>query len=114
LMQEWYLVNIVNNDFREQRGIFPLFEGLEVPELDKEIKAPEVPQQTNGTTNGDQHDEGKKEEPKIANGDVTDTKIPDSVHKKLETQINGADEKPDTEPKDAPAHNTGAGPSVDV
>jgi len=114
LMQNWYLVNIVNNDFREQRGIFPLFDNLEVPDLDKEIKAPEVPQQTNGTTNGDKHDEEKKEEPEVANGHVTDTKIPDSVHKKLETQINGADEKPDTEPKDAPAHNTGAGPSVDV
>jgi methylenetetrahydrofolate reductase (NADPH) len=80
------------------------------------IKAPEVPQQTNGTngTNGHKHDEEKKEEPKVSNGNVTDTKIPDSVHKKLETQINGADEKPDTEPMDAAAHNTGAGPSIDV
>lgn len=114
LMQNWYLVNIVNNDFREQRGIFPLFENLEVPELDKEITVPEVPQKVNGTTNGDKHDEEKKEEPKVGNGDVTDTKIPDSVHKKLETQINGADEKADTEPKDAPAHNTGAGPSTSI
>ncbi|KAH0390045.1 methylenetetrahydrofolate reductase 2, partial [Aureobasidium melanogenum] len=65
LMQNWYLVNIVNNDFREQRGIFPLFEDLEVPEMDKEMPVPEVPQQVNGTANGDKHDEEKKEEPKV-------------------------------------------------
>lgn len=110
LMQNWYLVNIVNNDFREQRGIFPLFENLEVPDLDKEITAPEVPQKINGATNGEKHEE----EPKIGNGDVTDSKIPDSVHKKLETQINGAEEKADTEPNDAASHNTGAGPSTSV
>ena len=34
ITESWYLVNIVHNDFRQARGIFPLFEGLRVPELD--------------------------------------------------------------------------------
>ncbi|KXL45398.1 hypothetical protein M433DRAFT_67192 [Acidomyces richmondensis BFW] len=28
IVESWYLVNIVHNDFRNPRGIFPLFEGL--------------------------------------------------------------------------------------
>lgn len=31
----------MHNDFRRERGIFPLFEGLEVPDLDKHITVPE-------------------------------------------------------------------------
>lgn len=34
LMDGWYLVNIVNNDFRDQKGIMRLFDGLEVGGLD--------------------------------------------------------------------------------
>ncbi|KAK4552106.1 methylenetetrahydrofolate reductase (NAD(P)H) met13 [Recurvomyces mirabilis] len=30
ITESWLLVNIVDNDFRSQRGIFPLFEGLKV------------------------------------------------------------------------------------
>lgn len=29
-VNEWYLINIVNNDFQDARGVFPLFEGLGV------------------------------------------------------------------------------------
>ncbi|KAF2725942.1 methylenetetrahydrofolate reduct [Polychaeton citri CBS 116435] len=36
IIGSWYLVNIVNNDFREQRGISPLFDGLRVAALDEE------------------------------------------------------------------------------
>ncbi|KAG5915682.1 hypothetical protein E4U42_007933 [Claviceps africana] len=39
VMEEWYLVNVVNNDFHENETIFDLFEGLEVNELDKPISA---------------------------------------------------------------------------
>ncbi|RYP15538.1 hypothetical protein DL765_005657 [Monosporascus sp. GIB2] len=34
IMDEWYLVNIVNNDFHQPRTIFELFEGLHVDNLD--------------------------------------------------------------------------------
>jgi len=34
IMESWYLVNIVDNDFHTSQGIYSLFEGLEVPNLD--------------------------------------------------------------------------------
>ncbi|KAK1759326.1 methylenetetrahydrofolate reductase-domain-containing protein [Echria macrotheca] len=52
MMDTWYLVNIVNNDFHEPRTIFEVLRGLEVPDLDK-VPVPES--NTNGvhpTTNG--------------------------------------------------------------
>nr|POE87870.1 methylenetetrahydrofolate reductase 1 [Quercus suber] len=43
ITESWYLVNIVHNDFRQQRGIFPLFDGLKVegvePESPRKIEA---------------------------------------------------------------------------
>ncbi|KIN08376.1 hypothetical protein OIDMADRAFT_110362 [Oidiodendron maius Zn] len=44
LMESWYLVNIVHNDFHQTHGLFPLFDGLEVEDLTKEVQVP----QTNG------------------------------------------------------------------
>lgn len=35
LMDTWYLVNIVHNDFHKSHSIFPLFDGLEVKDMDK-------------------------------------------------------------------------------
>lgn len=46
LMDTWYLVNIVHNDFHVPHGIFPLFNELQVQDLDK-------PLHTNGILNGD-------------------------------------------------------------
>ncbi|KAI9678326.1 MAG: hypothetical protein M1817_006272 [Caeruleum heppii] len=37
IMDTWYLVNIVHNDFHQSRSIFSLFDGLQVPDLDKEL-----------------------------------------------------------------------------
>ncbi|POR39339.1 Methylenetetrahydrofolate reductase [Tolypocladium paradoxum] len=34
IMNEWYLVNIVNNDFHENHTIFELFRDIEVPDVD--------------------------------------------------------------------------------
>ncbi|QIX00671.1 hypothetical protein AMS68_006188 [Peltaster fructicola] len=47
VMDGWYLVNIVHNDFRNNRAIFPFFEGLSALELESK--------QTNGVAhvNGD-------------------------------------------------------------
>ncbi|KAG6014224.1 hypothetical protein E4U43_006809 [Claviceps pusilla] len=39
VMNEWYLINVVNNDFHENETIFDLFEGLEVNGLDKPVSA---------------------------------------------------------------------------
>jgi methylenetetrahydrofolate reductase (NADPH) len=36
LVDKWYLVNIVHNDFRQHRGIHPLFDGLKVSDMDSE------------------------------------------------------------------------------
>ncbi|KAF2484958.1 methylenetetrahydrofolate reductase-domain-containing protein [Neohortaea acidophila] len=48
--ENWYLVNIVDNDFRRERGVFPLFDGLLVPELRADWVQPKW---TAPTTNGD-------------------------------------------------------------
>ncbi|KAK5660381.1 hypothetical protein OQA88_12923 [Cercophora sp. LCS_1] len=51
MMDTWYLVNIVNNDFHQPRTIFEVLNGLEVPGLEK-VPVPEP--HTNGAhpTNG--------------------------------------------------------------
>ncbi|PGH27972.1 methylenetetrahydrofolate reductase [Polytolypa hystricis UAMH7299] len=40
VMDEWYLVNIVNNDFHKTHDIFDLFKDLTVKDLDTEIEVP--------------------------------------------------------------------------
>ncbi|KAK8119386.1 methylenetetrahydrofolate reductase [Apiospora kogelbergensis] len=37
MMNDWYLINIVNNDFHSPRAIFELFEGLSVDELETPV-----------------------------------------------------------------------------
>lgn len=52
LMDTWYLVNVVDNDFHRSHGIFGLFDGLEVKDIEKqqhEVK--DVPSHT--AMNGD-------------------------------------------------------------
>ncbi|KAJ5154754.1 Methylenetetrahydrofolate reductase [Penicillium coprophilum] len=49
VMDDWYLVNIVDNDFHRSDGLFELFDGLEVKELNAEVEVPEKPL-TNGHT----------------------------------------------------------------
>lgn len=39
IMKKWYLVNIVNNDFHKTHGIYKVFEGLIVNDLDKPYSA---------------------------------------------------------------------------
>ncbi|KAK8167736.1 methylenetetrahydrofolate reductase-like protein [Phyllosticta citrichinensis] len=51
LMDSWYLVNIVHNDFHNPNGIFKLFEGLQAPDLEKEIA---ITGET-GVVNGEAH-----------------------------------------------------------
>jgi methylenetetrahydrofolate reductase (NADPH) len=53
LMDTWYLVNIVDNDFHETHGVFHLFDGLEVKDIDKPLhKTKDLPirQKTNGAS----------------------------------------------------------------
>ncbi|KKK21706.1 methylenetetrahydrofolate reductase 2 [Aspergillus rambellii] len=58
VMDNWYLVNIVNNDFHNTYNLFELFNGLNVKDLDVEVAGeivePKALQNgtTNGTTNG--------------------------------------------------------------
>ncbi|KAI1854098.1 hypothetical protein JX265_003579 [Neoarthrinium moseri] len=46
IMNDWYLINIVNNDFHQPRTIFELFQGLTVKGLNEEVIVP--PTETNG------------------------------------------------------------------
>ncbi|KAF7125874.1 hypothetical protein CNMCM5793_002233 [Aspergillus hiratsukae] len=50
IMDNWYLVNIVNNDFHNTYDLFGLFNGLEVKDLDVEVvpETVETKPQTNG------------------------------------------------------------------
>ncbi|KAG8631628.1 hypothetical protein KVT40_000768 [Elsinoe batatas] len=75
MMKEWYLVNIVHNDFRRERTIFPFFEGLQVPDLDK--PAAILPTDSNGEkhersdsalVNGHSSPNGKATPTETANG----------------------------------------------
>ncbi|KAF4625932.1 hypothetical protein G7Y89_g12231 [Cudoniella acicularis] len=43
-METWYLVNIVHNDFHQTHGLFPLFAGLSVEDIDKPFEV----EHTNG------------------------------------------------------------------
>ncbi|KAL4797042.1 methylenetetrahydrofolate reductase-domain-containing protein [Aspergillus venezuelensis] len=55
IMDDWYLVNIVNNDFHNTYDLFNLFKDLEVKDIDVEVAgdAPAEPKaQQNGTSNG--------------------------------------------------------------
>lgn len=67
LMDTWYLVNIVHNDFHVSTGIYDLFDGLQVKDIEKELhgSAP-ADVNTKDQANGTSH----------ANGD---SKIPDTV-----------------------------------
>jgi methylenetetrahydrofolate reductase (NADPH) len=51
VMDTWYLINIVHNNFQEENGLFPLFDGLEVADMERELHSTGI---TNGdSTNGD-------------------------------------------------------------
>ncbi|PWY71990.1 methylenetetrahydrofolate reductase 2 [Aspergillus eucalypticola CBS 122712] len=54
VMDNWHLVNIVNNDFHNTSNLFDLFKDLDVRELDTEIPVEngEPKAHTNGATNG--------------------------------------------------------------
>ncbi|KAF4303502.1 putative methylenetetrahydrofolate reductase protein [Botryosphaeria dothidea] len=71
LMDTWYLVNIVHNDFHVSSGIFALFEGLEVKDIDKEPHgSAEV--EVNEKINGASHTNGVSKVPDtVVNGNST-------------------------------------------
>ncbi|KAJ5753610.1 uncharacterized protein N7511_007763 [Penicillium nucicola] len=48
VMEDWYLVNIVDNDFHRSNAVFELFKDLEVKDLDVPVEVPAKPE-TNGT-----------------------------------------------------------------
>ncbi|EAA32493.1 hypothetical protein GE21DRAFT_5731 [Neurospora crassa] len=48
IMDKWYLINIVNNDFHQPRTIFEILNDLSLPDLEKVY----TPAHTNGATNG--------------------------------------------------------------
>lgn len=73
LIDTWYLLNIVHNDFHVTNGIFPIFQGLEVEGMGKKFEngiIADTPTTnghtdtngTNGTTNGDKPDAPQKDQ----------------------------------------------------
>jgi len=58
LMQGWWLINIVHNDFQNPDGIFPLFDGLEIRNDDLNTSPAATTNgdaRTNGHVNGHKH-----------------------------------------------------------
>ena len=51
IMDSWWLVNIVNNDFHQTHEIFKLFDGLEVPGIKQIVGNPHLNGELNGTGN---------------------------------------------------------------
>jgi len=43
VMDRWYLVNIVNNDFHQTHTIFDIFKDLTIKNMDRAISPPAVP-----------------------------------------------------------------------
>ncbi|KAK0935888.1 methylenetetrahydrofolate reductase (NAD(P)H) met13 [Friedmanniomyces endolithicus] len=81
IAESWYLVNIVDNDYRDSRGIFPLFDGLRVDGVDVKTKSI-----TNGDANGVSHVNG------TVNGEKKGRSLPETngVPDK-NNAVNGAD-----------------------
>lgn len=59
ITEHWYLVNIVHNDFRQQKGIFPLLDGLREPSLKSEVNGVV---HMNGTAHAEEVDGTRKPE----------------------------------------------------
>ena len=65
-MNKWYLVNIVNNDFHQEKEIFRIFNGLRIENMEKVVG---TESQTNGIeSNG--HLAEKQDRPLQQNGKV--------------------------------------------
>ena len=67
LMNEWFLVNIVNNDFHQEKEIFSIFDGLQVDAMAKVVEAQP---QTNGIKSNGIAKEAKQDRPIESNGTV--------------------------------------------
>ncbi|KAI1481900.1 methylenetetrahydrofolate reduct [Daldinia eschscholtzii] len=52
IMNEWYLINIVNNDFHQSRTIFELFDGLTAKDIDVPVTSVSGEQNGSHETNG--------------------------------------------------------------
>ncbi|KAF2019325.1 methylenetetrahydrofolate reduct [Aaosphaeria arxii CBS 175.79] len=63
LMDTWWLINIVNNDFHVKHGIFPLFDGLQVQDMEKPLHPvghTNSDSGSNGVSNGTSAQDGEK------------------------------------------------------
>ena len=97
-------ISAVHNDFRQSRGIFPLFDDLQVPDLDKEFVAPDNTH-VNGVahTNGVSSDE--KEDSKREDGSAYDVARVTKTSEKAadeEHLAKGNNHVEDKEEKEAP------------
>ncbi|KAK5119590.1 hypothetical protein LTR85_007419 [Meristemomyces frigidus] len=77
ITESWYLVNIVDNDFRNERGIYPLFEGLQVEGVESSPKA---------AVNGAKETNGHAHQTKDENAKPELNAVPDGNN-----AVNGAD-----------------------
>jgi len=93
LMQGWWLINIVHNDFQNPDGIFPLFDGLEIRNDDLNTSPAATTNgdaKTNGHVNGHEHAD---EEPKT-NGNSSSNGIKSEASKIHSTVADPAAEAP--------------------
>jgi methylenetetrahydrofolate reductase (NADPH) len=80
LMNEWFLVNIVNNDFHQENEIFNIFDGLQVDDMEKVVEAQPLSNgvQSNGTAVQEKQDRPILPDGTVAqaNGNVEQKPLP--------------------------------------
>lgn len=67
IMENWYLVNIVDNDFRSTHGVFDLLEGLEVPGIHDRPKTTDQAKSDNHEATSQLNGIHKPDNPEIFN-----------------------------------------------
>jgi methylenetetrahydrofolate reductase (NADPH) len=74
MMKEWHLVNIVNNDFHQEKEIFRIFDGLQVENMGKAVQAETHTNgvKTNGVKTNGHPVENKQDRPIQQNGIIAE------------------------------------------
>jgi methylenetetrahydrofolate reductase (NADPH) len=88
VMDEWFLVNIVNNDFHQKEEIFRIFDGLQVEQMEKIV---ETKPEENGVAVADDPKEPKQDRPMKPDGTIAQTN--GSMQQKQSLQENSIPER---------------------
>lgn len=89
LMNEWYLVNIVNNDFHQEREIFQVFDGLKVDDLATVVEAVQSPTTNGVESNGAAKDAKQDHHPSSIQSDGTVAQSNGNLEQKTSSRLEG-------------------------